>query len=300
MTGKPIQGSVTAMVTPFTSGGGSIDEPALRDLVDRLVEDGIDALLPCGGTGEFASLTTDERRRVHEVVLEQNAGRLAVLAHTGALFTAEAVRLSQHAAELGADALMVSTPFYEPLSVEDATAYYAAVAESVDTPICLYNYPNATGLNLDAAAVAAIAAAIPSVEYVKDSSADFKQYVDLLQHRAVTPLCGEDVLLGAVALLGAPGVVVGTSNVIGPGVAALLAARDAGDTGRVVEIWEQLTPFIQTAASMPYTAAMKAACAIVGHPVGEMRAPGRALTAAEYADLRASIEALDASLLTKA
>ncbi|SNT50721.1 dihydrodipicolinate synthase family protein [Rhodococcoides kyotonense] len=300
MTIKPILGSITAMVTPFTAGGSDIDEPALRALVDRLVDDGNHGLLPCGGTGEFASMTIEERRRVLEIVTDQNAGRAAVLAHTGALFTDEAIRLSVHAQEHGADALMVSTPFYEALGLDEAAAYYAAVAAAVDVPVCLYNYPNATGINLDPEFVTTLATEIEGVKYVKDSAADLGQYITLITDCAdkVTALNGEDVLLGPALTLGAPGFVVGTSNFIGPGLSKMFAASTAGDDATLLSIWRAVTPVLQVAASMPYAAAVKAACNYLGHPVGDVRSPGRALTTDEHARLVKAIDALDSSLLT--
>lgn len=301
MTVKPIQGSVTAMVTPFTADGADIDEPALRRLVDRLISDGSTGLLPCGGTGEFASMSSEERRRVIEIVTDQNAGRVAVLAQSGGLFTAEAIGHSVHAQECGADALMVATPFYEPLGFDEAAAYYAAVSDAVTIPICIYNYPNATGINLTPDFVAQLSSDIENVRYVKDSAADLGQYIALINHPVggFTALNGEDVLLGPSLALGAPGFVVGTSNFMGPALAQMFEASRTGDDATVLSVWRQITPLLQTAASMPYTAAMKAACNYLGYDVGSVRAPRRGLTAEETSRLFADIDAVDPSLLTK-
>jgi 4-hydroxy-tetrahydrodipicolinate synthase len=114
-----LRGVMAPVATPFT-GDGSVDEKALRQLVDRLIEDGLHALIPCGSTGEFAALTHDERRRVAEIVIDQAGGRVPVVPHTGAMTTSEAVELSLHAERAGAAGVMVVAPYYEPLSVAEA------------------------------------------------------------------------------------------------------------------------------------------------------------------------------------
>src|SRR4051794_37143106 len=117
-----LHGVLTALITPF-SNKGVIDTNALRLLVDHSIEGGVDGLVACGSTGEFAALSEDERRLVVETVVEHTAGRVPVVAQTGATSTAAAIRASRHAQESGADVLMLITPYYEPLSLAEATGY---------------------------------------------------------------------------------------------------------------------------------------------------------------------------------
>ena len=151
-----LSGVLTALATPFTSDG-QIDENTLRRLVDRSIDGGVDGVVACGSTGEFAAMSGAERRLVVETVIDQTAGRVPVVAQTGAVSTAEAVEPSRHAQAAGASVLMVVTPYYEPLTLEETLHYLRTVASAVDIPIMLYNLPSATGVNLSPATVGQLA-----------------------------------------------------------------------------------------------------------------------------------------------
>src|SRR5262245_41149310 len=125
-----LSGLYSAILTPFTHDGAEVVEGTLRDLVDRTIAAGADGIVACGGTGEFTALSPQERRRVVEIVVDQAADRVPVVAQTGGLSTAEAIRYTAHAAEHGADAVMVTPPFYEALSQAQAVDYFGQVAES--------------------------------------------------------------------------------------------------------------------------------------------------------------------------
>ena len=191
-----LSGVLTALATPFTADG-LIDETRLRLLVDRSIDGGVDGVVACGSTGEFAALSTDERRLVVETVVGQAAGRVPVVAQTGATSTAEAIRLSRHAQECGADVLMLIAPYYEPLSLPETTGYFRAVAEAVELPVMLYNYPSATGVNLDPETVGKLAREVENIRYIKDSSGDMGQATQLIHnHREdITTIIGADNLI---------------------------------------------------------------------------------------------------------
>ena len=144
---QPLSGVLTALVTPFTDDG-AIDEAVLRQVVDRNIDGGVHGVVACGSTGEFSALSGAERRFVVETVIDQSAGRVPVVAQTGAQSTAEAIELSQHAEKAGASVLMVVAPYYEPLSIEETKLYLRTVADSVSIPVMLYNLPVATGVNM--------------------------------------------------------------------------------------------------------------------------------------------------------
>ncbi|MGL4684370.1 MAG: dihydrodipicolinate synthase family protein, partial [Hafnia alvei] len=206
-----LKGVLSAIVTPFTADGEKIDESALRKLVEQGIADGVDGFVPAGGTGEFSVLSHDERLRLVEIVVDQTAGRASVLAHTGATSTREAVAFSKHAQEVGASAIMLATPYYEPIGFNEAFAYYAGVAETTDLPICAYNFPPATGLHLDVDFLLKLAREIPQVKYVKDSSANIMQMSTLINEHSdeIHFLNGEDILMLPALMLKAPGMVMG-------------------------------------------------------------------------------------------
>ena len=218
-----LKGVLSAIVTPFTADGEQIDEGALRRLVDQHIADGVDGFVPAGGTGEFSVLSHQERLRLVEIVVEQTAGRATVLAHTGATSTREAIALSRHAEKVGATAIMLATPYYEPIGFDEAYAYYAAIADATSLPICAYNFPPATGLHLDVDFLVKLATEIPQVKFVKDSSANISQMNTLISEHSdkIGFLNGEDVLMLPALMLKAPGMVMGIANFMTPALSRL-------------------------------------------------------------------------------
>ena len=297
-----LEGVLSAIVTPFTPDGEKIDEKALRRLIDQNIRDGVHGFVPAGGTGEFSVLSHDERRRLIEVVTEQVAGRVAVLAHTGATSSREAVALSKHAQQAGATAVMLATPYYEPIGFEEAFAYYAAVAQAVDIPICAYNFPPATGLHLSVGFLLKLAREIPQVKYVKDSSADLNQLNTLISDHSgeISVLNGEDVIILNALMLRAPGMVMGSACFLAPALVKMHKAAQAGDDLTVVATWRQINPVIRQLGMGSYNSGVKAACEILGLSVGPVRAPIRQCSPQRYDALKKVLRAIDPSLLTGA
>src|SRR5919202_2976652 len=147
---EPFHGVLPALITPFTEDGAAIDAQALAANLERLIGAGVGGLVPGGSTGEFTTLTNAERRQLTEVTVASAAGRVPVVAGTGALSTRETVELSVHAEEAGAAAVMIVPPFYDPLSWRELLAHYSAVADAIDIPIMYYNLPGASGVRLSA------------------------------------------------------------------------------------------------------------------------------------------------------
>ncbi|MFC3073003.1 dihydrodipicolinate synthase family protein [Shinella pollutisoli] len=294
-----LKGVLSAIVTPFTADGERIDEGALRRLVDQNIADGVDGFVPAGGTGEFSVLSHQERLRLVEIVVEQAAGRATVLAHTGATSSREAIELSRHAEKVGATAIMLATPYYEPIGFDEAYAYYAAVADATSLPICAYNFPPATGLHLDVDFLLKLAAGIPQVKYVKDSSANISQMNTLLSEHSdrIGFFNGEDVLMLPALMLKAPGMVMGIANFMAPALARLQTASTEGDDATVVSIWRQINPVIRFIGAGRYNSGVKAACEILGLDVGPVRAPIPNYTAAQKEALAAVLSSVDRSLL---
>ena len=294
-----LSGVLTALATPFTPDG-QIAENALRRLVDRSIDGGVDGVVACGSTGEFAAMSGAERRFVVETVIDQTANRAPVVAQTGAMSTAEAVELSRHAEAAGASVLMVVAPYYEPLSLDETVEYLRTVAAAVDIPIMLYNLPVATGVNLDPDTVGRLAREIDNIRYIKDTSADMAQAGQLI-HRygdVISTFVGWDSLLLAAITEGAAGVMAGTANVMPAQLVSIHRALTAGDLNRARREWAQLYPLMDAIMSAPFIPAIKAALNALGFPAGTPRKPLAELdvaTAATISKLVAELPQFSAS-----
>lgn len=281
-----LSGVLTALATPFTPDG-QIDESTLRRLVDRSIDGGVDGVVACGSTGEFAAMSGAERRLVVETVIDQAANRVPVVAQTGAVSTAEAVELSRHAEAAGASVLMVVSPYYEPLSLDETVEYLRTVAAAVDIPIMLYNLPVATGVNLDPDTVGRLAREVDNIRYIKDTSADMAQAGQLIHRHGdvISTFIGWDSLLLAAITEGAAGVMAGTANVMPAQLVSIHRAVTAGDLNRARREWAQLYPLMDAIMSAPFIPAIKTALNALGFPAGIPRKPLAELDAATAATI---------------
>lgn len=273
-----LRGVLTALATPFDQDE-AIDVNALKRVVDRSVKAGVDGVVAAGSTGEVGALSSDERLLLINTVVEQVAGRVPVIAQTGATSTAEAIRLSLAAQRSGADVLMLITPYYEPLSVAETVAYLKDVAEAVDLPVMLYNIPAVTGVNLDPDTVRSLATEVDNVRYIKDSSANWEQALQLIHHHSdvIGTFIGWDVYLYSALVEGAAGVMAGTANVVPNEIVEVSRLIAGGDLTGALARWKALYPVIDSLLSVPFIPAVKAGMALQGEPVGVPRRPTAAL-----------------------
>jgi 4-hydroxy-tetrahydrodipicolinate synthase len=232
-------GSIPAMVTPFRDG--RIDETALARLVEWQVASGSSALVPCGTTGESATLSFDEHYRVFDVVIEAAAGRVPVIAGCGSNDTATAIRHMQRAKAAGADAALVVAPYYNRPGQDGLVAHFAAVAAAADLPIVAYNVPGRTVTDILPDTLARIAA-IPGVVAVKDASGDLAR---VTQHRALLgagfcQLSGNDDLWLPHAVMGGVGCISVTANVAPAECAAFAGLCEKGDWAAALELHDRL------------------------------------------------------------
>lgn len=290
---------LTALATPFAADG-NVDEASLRALVDRSIAGGVHGVVACGSTGEFSTLSSDERRLVVETVVDHVAGRVPVIAQTGATSTAEAIRLSRHAQSAGADVVMTVAPYYEPLSIDETLSYLQAVAGSVDIPVMLYNLPMATGVDLDPDTVGALAREVENIRYIKNTTVDMAQSARLIRNHGdvISTFVGWDSLLLSALAEGAAGVVAGTANVVPAELVAVYDAVSAGNLGQAREAWARVYPLIDAIMAQPFIPAVKAGLAAVGFPVGRPREPVAGLdpaAAARIAELAAGLHPVPAS-----
>jgi 4-hydroxy-tetrahydrodipicolinate synthase len=267
-------GVLSALLTPF-DGDGAVDEATLRRVVDRNIDGGVHGVVACGSTGEFTTLSGAERRRIVETVIDQAAGRVPVVAQTGAQSTAEAIELSRHAEDAGASVLMVVAPYYEPLTIGETTRYLRTVAESVGIPIMLYNLPIATGVNMTPEMMGGLAREVDNIQYVKDTSGDLAQAGQLIHHHgdALSTIVGWDALALAALAEGAAGVMAGTANVIAAELVSIHAAMSEGDLARAHREWEQVYPLIDAIMAAPFAPAVKTALNATGFAIGNPRLP---------------------------
>lgn len=285
---RPLRGILSALSTPFTEDLTRIDEPALRELVDGTLEAGIHGLIPCGGTGEFGVLTIEERKQVAEIVMDQAAGRVPVVPHTGHTSTAAAIELSKHAESIGADAVMVMFPYGEPVSQEEVYTFYRDIADAIHIPIMVYNIPSVTGQNLSPAFMARMAREIDDVQYVKDSSGDLSQVQELIYEYGdvITAFNGWDTLTFAGLALGSKGSVWGAPNVCPRECAQLFDLIDAGKLNEARALWDRIWPVMQFLCSNSYNAAVKAGANLYGFRVGNPRRPTLPLSREKTEELR--------------
>jgi 4-hydroxy-tetrahydrodipicolinate synthase len=268
--------------------------------VDRSIAGGVHGVVACGSTGEFSALSSDERRLVVEIVTDHVAGRVPVIAQTGATSTAEAVRLSRHAQSAGADVIMAVAPYYEPLSIDETLSYLRAVAGTVDIPVMLYNLPMATGVDLDPDTVGALAREIENIRYIKNTTVDMAQSARLIHNHGdvISTFAGWDSLILSALAEGAAGVVAGTANVVPTELVAVYDAVSAGNLGQAREAWARVYPLIDAIMAQPFIAAVKAALAAVGFPAGRPREPVAGLdpaAAMNIAELAAGLHPVSAS-----
>ncbi|MCP3426551.1 4-hydroxy-tetrahydrodipicolinate synthase [Rothia sp. AR01] len=291
---QEIRGVLTALTTPFDADE-NIDVPALRRVVDRSVEAGVNGVVAGGSTGEFASLTPDERRRLVDAVTEHVGGRVPVIAQTGATTTQEALRHSEAARAAGADVLMLVTPYYEPLSLEETVAYIEEVSSSVELPVMLYNIPGATGVNLDPDTVGRLARKHENIRYIKDSSVDWEQALRLIHHHGdvIDTFIGWDTFIYSALLEGAAGVMAGAANVVPGEIVSVYRAVTEGRLDEARAEWARLYPVIDAMISEPFIAAVKAGLRIQGEPVGAPRSPMGEISPAANARIEEALASLE-------
>jgi 4-hydroxy-tetrahydrodipicolinate synthase len=290
---EPFHGVLPALITPFTEDGSAIDTQALAANVERLVAAGVGGLVPGGSTGEFTTLSHAERRQLTEATVEAAAGRVPVVAGTGALSTRETVELSVHAERAGAVAVMVVPPFYDPLPWRELLAHYTAVADAIDIPIMYYNLPSATGVTLTAEQLRAL-----PIDSLKDTGGDATAATELIQTDGPTLLNGYDTQTFAALAAGARAVVWGVASIVPePCVELHRLLIDDIDLPAARELWARLWPLCRFLESVSYPAAVKAGCALVGDATGPVRAP---LLPLEDAAARELAEVIDRATLVEA
>jgi len=286
---EPFHGVLPALITPFTDDGTAIDTDALRANVERLIAGGVAGLVPGGSTGEFTTLTHDERRELIEATIDAARGRVPVVAGTGALSTRETVELSVHAERAGAAAVMIVPPFYDALSWRELVGHYRTVGEAIDIPIMYYNLPSATGVKLTPEQFRELQGA--GVTSLKDTGGDAVAATELIQTDGPTLLNGWDTLTFAALAAGVRAVVWGTASIVPEQCVQLHRLLiDDIDLPAARDLWGRLWPLCRFLESQSYSAAVKTACRLVGDTTGPVRPPLLPLDDAATQELAALLD----------
>lgn len=237
-------GMATALITPFRDDG-SVDEEAYRRLIDFQEENGVDVLVPCGSTGESATLSPEEHVRVIEIAIDQ-AKKAKVLAGAGSNSTEEAIAFSRHAENLGADGILSISPYYNKPTQEGIYLHYKAIAESIEIPVVVYNVPGRTASNITAETMLRMAE-IPGIAAVKEASGNMMQIQKILARRpkGFEVLSGDDSLTVPLMCMGGDGVISVAGNCCPDLMSKMVHYMQKGKTSEALEISNRLLPLFE-------------------------------------------------------
>lgn len=285
------RGTYTALVTPFRDG--EIDDASLRTLVREQIAAGVDGIVPCGSTGESATLSHEEHERVIKVSIEEAAGRVKVVAGTGSNNTREACRLTRAAADAGADGALLISPYYNKPTQAGHVEHYRAVAEASPLPLILYNIPGRTGMNMQPETIARLAE-VETIVGIKEASGSVDQWLRILD------LCGKDFLLLAgddgatlpIMALGGHGVISVISNVVPERMKAMVDAAAGNDFAAASAVQAELYPLLRALFLEVNPIPVKAALAMMGRISPEVRLPLTPLSDQPAAELRRQLASL--------
>ncbi len=284
------RGSIVAIVTPFSAKGGSlsvrqagvsggkelvVDEQKLRDLIEFHIQNGTSGIVPCGTTGESATLSFQEHDRVIEITIEQVKKRIPVIAGTGSNSTEEAIMLTRHAAKAGADASLQVSPYYNRPTQKGLYEHFKAVAESVNIPIILYNIASRTGVNIEPETIAKLAHDCKNIVGVKEASGNLDQMSRIKQlcGQNFDLISGDDSLTLPILSVGGTGVISVVANIVPRDVANLVAEFEKGNLKKAREIHYKLLPLIKAVFFETNPIPIKTAMGLLGMCEPDLRLP---------------------------
>ena len=290
---KELKGICGASCTPFKEGGEKIDEEALKVHLDYLIEAGIHIVLVCGGTGEFAYLRPEEKKRIVEISSKQINGRAAFMVQTSAISTVDAIEYAKHAEDAGADGLLVLPPYFEGPDADGVYYHYEKIAKAVNIPIVAYNIPVHSGFDITPQFFKRLME-IDNVKYIKDSTGDFVRIRELIivagdkakVFNGADPIAFESLLAGTV------GCIWGAANVMPKECVQLYDLIMANNLVQAKELWERMLPANLFFWSHVYNSSVKAATNLSGRRVGECRKPVLSLKDFELAELKEVLKPL--------
>ncbi|MBI3802403.1 MAG: 4-hydroxy-tetrahydrodipicolinate synthase [Nitrospirae bacterium] len=266
-------GSIVAIVTPFKKG--RVDEKAFGELIDFHLRSGTHGIVPCGTTGESATLSHEEHKRVVELAVQWTDGQIPVIAGTGSNSTEEAIMLTRHAKAVGAAGALLITPYYNKPTQEGLYQHYKAIAKAVDLPLVLYNIPGRTGVNMLPATVARLSGEFDNIVGIKEGTGSLQQTSDLVQlcGERLIILSGDDFTALPTMAVGGKGVISVTANIAPAEMAQMTEAAERGDYAQARKLHEKLYPLHQVMFVETNPIPVKAALALMGKCTDEVRLP---------------------------
>jgi 4-hydroxy-tetrahydrodipicolinate synthase len=290
-----IEGVYPALITPFTKDD-EVDKDGLRRLVEYMIEGGVAGIVPCGTTGESATLSHKEHEEVIDVVVD--CSKVPVIAGTGSNNTREAVEFTKHAADAGADACLLITPYYNKPNVKGLKEHFKRIGDSVEIPLILYNIPSRTGQNVSAGTMVELASEVTNIKGVKEASGDLKQVGAIIRSVAeqvldFTVVAGDDFLTLPIMSLGGKGVISVAANVAPREMSEMVDAMLNGDTGKAKEINIRLFSLFEAMFLETNPIPVKKAAEMMGLvATGDVRLPLGALSEGNEEKLRKVLEGL--------
>jgi 4-hydroxy-tetrahydrodipicolinate synthase len=280
-----LQGAIVAIVTPFKNG--QLDEEAYRELIEFQIEGGTHGIVPCGTTGESATLSHSEHKRVVEICIDQVKKRIPVIAGTGSNNTAEAVDLTKHAEAAGADYALMITPYYNKPTQEGLYQHYKTIVQNSKIPIVVYNVPSRTSLNLLPETMARLAE-LPNIVAIKEATGDLKQVAKIMQlcGDRITMLSGDDFTVLPLLAVGGKGVISVVSNVAPADMAGMCKAFFVGNLTEAQRLHYKMWPLMEAMFYETNPAPAKTALKLMGKITGEVRQPLCPMSAANEERLR--------------
>ncbi|PKQ21274.1 MAG: 4-hydroxy-tetrahydrodipicolinate synthase [Actinobacteria bacterium HGW-Actinobacteria-6] len=277
---------LTAMVTPFTPDG-ELDLVRAQELALRLLDQGSEALVVCGTTGESPTVFYDDKLRLFAAVLEAVDGQAPIIANAGDNCTDDSVEFAKQVVRLGVDAVMAVVPYYNKPPQEGLYRHFGAIASAVDVPVVLYNIPGRCVVNLESATTIRLASDFENIVAVKEASSNLTQIASIIDAAPVgfEVLSGNDEDTLPMMGLGATGIISVASHIVGPQMAEMLNAQASGDHTRALKIHLELMPLFKALFMTANPIMVKKALELVGFPVGETRLPLISASADQTAEL---------------
>ena len=286
-------GALTALVTPFKNG--AVDEAAYREFIEFQISEGIHGLVPCGTTGESATLSHEEHERVIEICIDQVKGRVPVLAGAGSNNTIEAIRLTRFAQKAGADGALLITPYYNKPTQQGQYEYFRAIAEASSKSIVIYNVPGRTGVNMTAETCLRLAEEVENIVAVKEASGNYAQISEIIRNRpeGFSVLSGNDNETLSLMATGADGVISVASNLVPAEMTALVRAMQEGRLDEARRLNFRLMPLFKGCFIESNPIPVKAGMAALGLLEDSLRLPLTSASAATRAAMEEILKDLD-------
>ncbi|WNY24332.1 4-hydroxy-tetrahydrodipicolinate synthase [Methanimicrococcus hongohii] len=269
---QKFRGVIPALITPFTADN-HIDVDGFRRNIEFTIQGGVSAIVPCGTTGESATMSAAEHMQVTDIAVE--ASSVPVIAGTGSNNTAEAIEFTKHAADAGAAAVLVITPYYNKPTQSGLKAHFEKIADSVDVPMILYNVPSRTGVDMSIPTIAELAKH-PNIVGIKEATGDMGKATEIIsktRDEDFALLSGDDVATLPLLSIGATGVISVLANILPSKMAQMVAAYEAGNLSAAMQIHYELAPLMKALFIETNPAPIKTAAGLAGHAAGPLRLP---------------------------